>query len=209
MATTSSNPEVFGESYQFTSAKDIHLTPNGTIKKEAMIAPKIAPAEVKPAARPGKGRKSKAEAISKIALGAAHEGKPLNSTSAAPQATLNVRTPVLKAPVQEIPSPMNNPARKAVTAKRAAPLDFTTLRTIAPRDLPQRENDRPFGLEHCPVFYPTIAEFSKPMEYIEQVAKECGDDHGLAKIVPPEGWKPPFSLDSEVSLLGLIPDTGG
>lgn len=189
------------ETYSITSARDIELTPQGSIKKEPVQAPRLpTPTEVKAPSRPGRGRKSKIDAAAKIALGAAEASKPLASTSTAPQATINLRSAPIKPIVQEIPNPSLNPARKAMAAKRAAPLDFSALRTTVPRDMPQRTEGRLFGLPHCPVFYPTVEEFSSPMEYIERVAKECADDHGIAKVVPPEGWAPPFSLDSEVGL---------
>jgi len=195
MASVTAGPQP--EVYHFTSTKDIHLTPNGSIKKEsipviAATAPVIDLA--KASARPGKGRKSKAEAISKIAQSSTSSAPtPLQTTAAA-----NVKAAIpVKPVVQEIPGPELNPARKAMAAKKAAPLDFSVLRTSVPRDMPNREEGRLFGLPHCPVFYPTVEEFAKPMEYIEKVARESAGEHGIAKIVPPEGWAPPFSLDSE------------
>lgn len=66
--------------------------------------------------------------------------------------------------------------------------------------MPPRSKNRLFGLEHCPVFYPTVDEFAKPLEYIERIATASRNLHyGICKIVPPEGWQPPFALDTEVS----------
>ncbi len=59
-----------------------------------------------------------------------------------------------------------------------------------------------FGLEECPVFYPTEEEFKDPMGYIALIGEEGkGKEFGICKIVPPEGWKMPFVLDTEVGFL--------
>lgn len=91
-----------------------------------------------------------------------------------------------------------NPARQ-LAAERAPPLDFSTIRTHTPRHpnpLP-RPSPRLFGLEHAPVYHPTVEEFANPMEYIDRIAPE-GREYGICKIVPPKGWRPPFALDTEV-----------
>ncbi|SCZ97679.1 BZ3500_MvSof-1268-A1-R1_Chr4-3g07364 [Microbotryum saponariae] len=103
------------------------------------------------------------------------------------------------------PSRSKNPVRKyTAELPRAPPLDFSTIRTHAPRlpNPPARPRSRParmFGLQHAPVFHPTIEEFAKPMEYIEKIALEARE-WGICKVVPPEGWRPPFALNTEVSL---------
>lgn len=49
----------------------------------------------------------------------------------------------------------------------------------------------PFG----PTFYPTIEDFSgDPLEYLETIRHEA-EKYGIAKIVPPKGWNPPFGLN--------------
>lgn len=53
-----------------------------------------------------------------------------------------------------------------------------------------------FGLEEAPTFYPTAEEFVDPMEYITSIGPQ-GRPYGIAKIVPPEGWRMPFSLPTE------------
>jgi histone demethylase JARID1 len=53
-----------------------------------------------------------------------------------------------------------------------------------------------FGLEECPTFYPTMQEFTDPMEYISSIG-HLGRPYGIAKIVPPEGWRMPFTLATE------------
>lgn len=86
-------------------------------------------------------------------------------------------------------------------AAHAAPkLDMKSIPTLPPqREMPLRRRDGLFELEPAPVFYPTIEEFASPIEYIDKVAKEQGArEYGICKIVPPEGWRPPFVLDTEV-----------
>uniref|UniRef100_A0A1I8PMS0 [histone H3]-trimethyl-L-lysine(4) demethylase n=1 Tax=Stomoxys calcitrans TaxID=35570 RepID=A0A1I8PMS0_STOCA len=46
----------------------------------------------------------------------------------------------------------------------------------------------------CPVFKPTPEEFKNPLAYISKIrpiAEKCG----IAKILPPESWSPPFAVD--------------
>lgn len=51
----------------------------------------------------------------------------------------------------------------------------------------------PFG----PVFHPTIEEFNQdPLVYLETI-RPIAEKYGIAKIVPPEGWNPPFTLNAE------------
>ncbi len=79
----------------------------------------------------------------------------------------------------------------------AVPTAHTT-----PRIPPPRRKPRLFGLEDCPIFYPTAEEFLDPMKYIEQISSPEGGNgraYGIVKIVPPEGWHPPFVLDQDVS----------
>ncbi|OAV87908.1 hypothetical protein, variant [Puccinia triticina 1-1 BBBD Race 1] len=72
-----------------------------------------------------------------------------------------------------------------------------SIRTEVPREFPKsRQANRLFGLEHCPVFYPTIDEFKEPMKYFESIGSKL-KQFGIGKIVPPTGWKPPFVLDTD------------
>lgn len=50
-------------------------------------------------------------------------------------------------------------------------------------------------LRECPTLMPTVAEFESPIEYLSRAdIRALGTEFGLLKIVPPAGWKPPFSL---------------
>ncbi|KAJ7693917.1 jumonji superfamily protein [Mycena rosella] len=75
-------------------------------------------------------------------------------------------------------------------------LDLATVKTLSPRpdSLPRKE-PRPFGLQDCPIFYPTADEFKDPMAYIRTIS-ERANAFGICKVVPPAGWKMPFVTDT-------------
>lgn len=79
----------------------------------------------------------------------------------------------------------------------ATKLDFSAIKTSSPRVLPPRTHPRPFGLEDCPAFYPSMEEFKDPTKYMQSIAPKA-QEYGLCKIVPPVGWKMPFVTDTEV-----------
>jgi histone demethylase JARID1 len=76
-------------------------------------------------------------------------------------------------------------------------LDMSSVKTRSPRNMPSDGPKRPFGLEDCPVFYPTIDEFKDPMAYVRSISTTA-QNYGICKIVPPVGWKMPFVTDTEV-----------
>ncbi|KAF9965992.1 hypothetical protein BGZ70_003605 [Mortierella alpina] len=81
---------------------------------------------------------------------------------------------------------------------KAPPLDMSSVATAAPPERrPANPPTRIFGLEDAPCFYPSVDEFMEPLRYIESIRAEA-EKTGICKIVPPEGWKPTFALDSEV-----------
>lgn len=46
-----------------------------------------------------------------------------------------------------------------------------------------------------PTFFPTVEEFEgNPLHYIEKI-RPAAQKYGIAKIVPPRGWNPPFCVD--------------
>ncbi|CAH0482165.1 unnamed protein product [Peronospora belbahrii] len=49
----------------------------------------------------------------------------------------------------------------------------------------------------CPVFYPTSEEFQHPLKYISSI-RHIGMRAGICKIVPPQGWRPPFAINEKM-----------
>jgi len=106
----------------------------------------------------------------------------------------NRDTPEVEEIVSVAPAPVHHPAPIPVSPS----LDFSTIRTISPRDYTAPPNaTRPFGLQDCPTFYPTAEEFKDPMAYVRSITPTA-QDYGICKVVPPEGWKMPFVTDTEV-----------
>jgi hypothetical protein len=93
--------------------------------------------------------------------------------------------------------------------KVASVLDLNSVRTRGPRVPPasiqgsrptepgSRLEERPFGLEDCPAFYPTMDEWHDPIAYIRKITP-IAEQSGICKIVPPEGWNMPFVTNTEV-----------
>ncbi|XP_030240080.1 lysine-specific demethylase lid [Drosophila navojoa] len=54
----------------------------------------------------------------------------------------------------------------------------------------------------CPVFRPTAEEFKNPLAYISKI-RSIGEKCGIAKILPPDKWSPPFAVD--VDKLRFVP----
>lgn len=76
-------------------------------------------------------------------------------------------------------------------------LDMSSVKTTSPRSPPPRKYPRPFGLQDCPTYYPTVEEFKDPLGYIRSISDHA-KNYGICKIVPPESWKMPFTTDTEV-----------
>ncbi|ALC38767.1 lid [Drosophila busckii] len=54
----------------------------------------------------------------------------------------------------------------------------------------------------CPVFRPTAEEFKNPLAYISKI-RSIAEKCGIAKILPPDKWSPPFAVD--VDKLRFVP----
>ncbi|WRT65018.1 uncharacterized protein IL334_001959 [Kwoniella shivajii] len=137
-------------------------------------------------------RRSKVEALTKLD----RAGTPIQISSG-PTATSFLPTSVqpssLPQPISG-PSSSRNPLHKPVMINPS--FNPSTVRQEAPRHPPTRTAPRLFGIEECPVYYPTIEQFKDTMGYIASISEEA-KPFGICKIVPPEGWKMPFTLDSE------------
>ncbi|KAF9950865.1 hypothetical protein BGZ72_007548 [Mortierella alpina] len=72
----------------------------------------------------------------------------------------------------------------------------TVATTPPPERAPANPPTRIFGLEDAPCYFPSADEFMEPLRYIESIRAEA-EKAGICKIIPPEGWKPTFALDSE------------
>ena len=136
-------------------------------------------------------RRSKVEAISKLD----RAGLPI-PTTAGPAATSFLPASSARQPSAgpSGPSPSRNPLHHPPISN--PPFDLGTVRTDAPRHPPSRSGSRLFGLEECPIFYPTPEEFLNPMAYIDSIGSSA-KPYGICKVIPPEGWRMPFSLETE------------
>lgn len=55
---------------------------------------------------------------------------------------------------------------------------------------------RPLNLPQALVFKPSAAEFADPLKYIASIRSQA-EQYGICKIIPPEGWAPPFAIDKQ------------
>ncbi|KAG0015392.1 hypothetical protein BGZ80_009887 [Entomortierella chlamydospora] len=89
-------------------------------------------------------------------------------------------------------------AVQASSLPKATPLDMSSVSTKAPPENPRTNPPtRIFGLQDAPCYYPTPEEFIEPLKFIDSIRPEA-EKAGICKIIPPEGWKPTFALDTEV-----------
>ncbi|KAK7206142.1 PLU-1-like protein-domain-containing protein [Myxozyma melibiosi] len=98
------------------------------------------------------------------------------------------------------PVPLTDFGIPSVTSRqrpRALALDFDTVEGVADKShKPPPKTDRVFGLQEAPTYYPSPEEFKDPFAYIKSISEEARQ-YGIVKIVPPDSWNPPFSLDTE------------
>ncbi|KAF9431525.1 hypothetical protein BGZ76_000196 [Entomortierella beljakovae] len=89
-------------------------------------------------------------------------------------------------------------AIRSSSQPRAPPLDMSSVLTKAkPENTTSDRPPRIFGLQDAPCYYPSAEEFMEPLKFIESIRPEA-EKAGICKIIPPEGWKPTFALDTEV-----------
>ena len=87
-----------------------------------------------------------------------------------------------------------------LSARRAEPLDMSTVERKH-GTLPGGKESPPrahiSGIPEAPTYYPTEEEWANPIAYIRKISTE-GRKYGIAKVVPPSAWNPPFATDTEV-----------
>ncbi|KAF9179557.1 hypothetical protein BGZ50_006854 [Haplosporangium sp. Z 11] len=90
------------------------------------------------------------------------------------------------------------PRAVKASVQKAPALDLSSVCTVAPpENPPTNPPTRIFGLPDAPCYYPTAEEFMEPLRFIESIRPEA-EKAGICKIIPPEGWKPAFALDTSV-----------
>jgi [histone H3]-trimethyl-L-lysine4 demethylase len=94
------------------------------------------------------------------------------------------------------PSMFDNILPIPVPAPRA--LDMRTVKTKGSQSQIVPLTSRPFGLEECPTFYPSVDDFADPLNYIRSIADRA-QQYGICKVVPPDEWNMPFVTDTEAS----------
>lgn len=132
-------------------------------------------------------RRSKQEALTKLD----RQGTPV-AVASGPTATSFLPQQETAGPSG--PSSSRNPLRKPPITN--PPFHLDSVRTEAPRHPPSRSGTRLFGLEECPSFYPTAEQFLDPLAYIDSIGAEA-KPYGICKVIPPEGWRMPFSLETD------------
>ena len=87
-----------------------------------------------------------------------------------------------------------------LSARESTPLDLSTVELRDYQPGPQefvKQRPRHYNLPEAPTFRPTEEEFADPVKYISKIAPE-GKKYGICRIIPPENWRPPFAVDTEV-----------
>ena len=51
-------------------------------------------------------------------------------------------------------------------------------------------------VKDAPEYRPTVEEWKDPMAYVEKIRPEV-ENFGIAKIIPPAGWAPPYALKDD------------
>lgn len=144
---------------------------------------------------------SSPEPEAKVSLPPPSNAQVKTTTTTAPTAPPAPGPPLTSSLDPSAPASLaKNPSIAFHAKPKAVKLDMSSVKTLGPRVPQPRTEPRAFGLTEAPTFYPTRDEFKDPMEYIRWCGDEGGaKEYGICKIVPPEGWQPPFVMDTEVS----------
>lgn len=59
-----------------------------------------------------------------------------------------------------------------------------------------KSGDLTSHVKDAPEFRPSVAEWADPIKYIEKIRVEA-EAFGIAKIIPPAGWEPPYTLKDD------------
>jgi [histone H3]-trimethyl-L-lysine4 demethylase len=191
----------------FSDDEEAGIGPVGP-KKDSIKPEKPAPA---PTAMKKVQRSAKANAISALNRKSSdHSSSETSTPNQASTSSNGIKPSTLSAQLSNVinsqsqPHPSKNPYRKSLNFHHAPSIPIDELRTKSPFPRTSKPLPRPFGqqrifnLEEGPTYYPTVEEFQKPMEYIEKVVREGAKDYGIFKVVPPDGWQLPFTMDTEV-----------
>lgn len=193
--------------HTFTTVLDYPKNENAVALAEAMSANDQSKSRTRQSKVDAKGRiegtsttqtrpSETTDAVSATTINGEGSGKGI---SLLPPISANNGTPSARSTPFEV-TPLNNPLFKKAQIVPVPKLVNKSVSWSGPRHPPARTKPRLFGLPECPTFYPTAEEFQDPMAYMKKIGDEGqGRQFGMAKVVPPSGWRMPFAIDTEVS----------
>ncbi|KZT62830.1 hypothetical protein CALCODRAFT_552334 [Calocera cornea HHB12733] len=153
-------------------------------RKQHPDPPSAAQVSQDPASAPARGRPSrKAKLDALMALNARSESPEILTQPAPARGMVSVNAPSVA--FSKRPESIQAPKLNMATIKQAS--------TPKPKS---NGAGGIFGLDECPTFRPSEADFRDPMRYISSIAP-IGKQYGICKIVPPETWHMPFVTDTE------------
>ncbi|KZO98092.1 hypothetical protein CALVIDRAFT_562482 [Calocera viscosa TUFC12733] len=153
-------------------------------RKQHPDPPSAAQVSQDPTPVPSRGRPSrKAKLDALMAINARSESPEILAQQAPARGMVSVNAPSVA--FSKRPESIQAPKLNMATIKQAS--------TPKPKS---NGGGGIFGLDECPTFRPSEAEFRDPMRYISSIAP-IGKQYGICKIIPPETWHMPFVTDTE------------